>query len=399
MPSLDMIQKIALEIVDYLYFYDIAALETFSVEKKMVYCQLLNAIDETLKERNLTPQQFEIYKHYLLCGVEIVTTQDDLHADSNEQIMISSEKLKQKRLEVAYLSLLSEVKNSDIDVDVFRKDVNILILASEINKSQPEVSRRLVSQVLWSEFSGSIAAHVYQYLLRLGILPSKKLISYFKSGEVNELIFLRAMLFIEFEILRNRLYFQYDVKALTQQMFTKKMSAKHVKRRTAYYQKYSQLFSDVDFLRVLRYDLSNLDQVAEYLENINPSHCHIEIFLDKNSKWVSLLGVWELMYVQLTDPKKTIYYEINNENTCSAIASQRMESEYGLRITARNLYLYNKYASNLYDFIGRSVSLIEEQNVGFIAPDLAGIFYYHPTMSEKMTDLIETLTSQFKQYE
>ncbi len=396
MPQLNDVQNYALEIVDYLYFYDIATLETFSVEKKTVYCQLLNAIDEILKERNLTPQRFEIYKHYLLCGVEIVSTQDDLHAESSEQREESSEKTKQKRLEVAYLSLLNEVKNSDIDVDVFRKDVNILIISSEIHKSQPVVSRRLVSQVLWSEFSGGIAAHVYQYFLRLGILSSKKLVSDFEIGEVNEFIFLRAMLFIEFEILRNRLYFQYDVKALTQQISIKKVLAKHAKKRTAYYQKHAQLFSNVDFVRVLRYDLSNLNQVMEYLVNINPSHCHIRIFLDKNSKWVSLLGAWELMYVQLTDPKKAIYNEINNEDTCSAIASQKMEIEYGLRITARNLYLYSKYASNLYDFIGQSVSLIEEQNVGFIAPDLAGIFYYHPAMSEKVTELIETLTSQLK---
>ena len=159
MPQLNDIQNHALEVIDYLYFYDMAALGTFSDEKKNVYCHLLSAIGEILSERNLTPLDFEIYKHFLLCGVEIITTEDDLHADDNDKIIKSPEKLKRKRLEAAYLSLLCELEKYEINVEVFREDIQELILMSEIDLAESNVSRRLVGQVLWSEFSGGIAAH------------------------------------------------------------------------------------------------------------------------------------------------------------------------------------------------------------------------------------------------
>ncbi len=209
MPKLTEIQNIALEIVDYLYFYDIASMETFSEEKKQIYIDLLRAIDHVLSERNLSNERYEVYKHYLLCGVEIVTTQytsPDIRIGKVEEGLSEEErenaykKINQDRLKFAFTALLRVVQNSGYDSDFFGRDVTQVIILSRIDEASDAVSFRMVAQVLWSEFDGCIAAHVYRKFLNLKILSTAKSTSNNYHDEIkNEYLFLRALLFVEFE--------------------------------------------------------------------------------------------------------------------------------------------------------------------------------------------------------
>ena len=45
MPKINKTQETALEVVDFLYFYDLATLASFTEEKKEVYGQINNVID------------------------------------------------------------------------------------------------------------------------------------------------------------------------------------------------------------------------------------------------------------------------------------------------------------------------------------------------------------------
>ena len=392
MPSLKEVQHTALEVVDYLYFYDIFAAEAFDDEKKAVYCRLLNAIEHILSARNFLPAQYEIYKHYLLCGVEILTTQHSnikigkVNKSLTEQQKDEAYKqINQQRLNIACKALLKELHNSGHNTEHFYQDVVTLIHLTQIDEASEAVSFRLVSQVLWTEFKGSIATYVYRKFVELKILSKKFHPSIYDSNEPeNEYLFLRAMLFIEFEILRKKLHCEHDIKILNQMVSTEKISESLKKKRENYYQKNYKLFTSSDFLRIYKYDLTNKSQVEAYLVNISPSLCHNRIFTDQHGVWVSLLAAWHLNYEWLTT-KKSIYLEANNNGTCSDTASIIMKKNYGLAIDAKTLYLNHKKVRQFYEFIYKSTSkMVDEFECGFISPDLSSFFYYHNVMSESL---------------
>lgn len=74
----------------------------------------------------------------------------------------------------------------------------------------------------------------------------------------------------------------------------------------------------------------------------------------------------------------------------------RLMGWYGIKVSARTLYLCRRKIIGFYNFIRLSVESIEEVNVGFVAPDLANIFYFDPVMSEKVSSLLNELVTQFK---
>lgn len=382
MPSLNEVQHTALEVVDYLYFYDIVAAETFNEEKKAVYSRLLNAIEHILLRRNFSSRQYEMYKHYLLCGVEVVTTQyTNIKIGKVDESLTEPQKheayrkINQQRLGIVFQALVQEVHANGLDTEYFNQDIVTLIDLSLINEASHSVSFRLVSQVLWTEFAGSIATYIYRKFVKLNILTKKLYTSEYDCNEIeNEHIFLRAMLFIEFEILRKKLHCKYDIKSLNQVVSTEKISNSLRKKRENYYRKNYQLFTSSDFLRVYKYNLADKLQVEAYLLNVSPSFCHNRIFTIKHGVWVSLLGAWHLNYEWLTT-KKAIYDQVDNKGTCSDTASIIMKNNYGLSIDAKSLYLNHKKVRLFYDFIYKSINeMADEIQCGFISPDLSSFF-------------------------
>lgn len=76
MPKLNLVQEVALKVVDFIYFYDVVALSAFQTtgENKAVFQQLNSLIADVIAERNLLGERAEIYKHFLLCNIEMNAT-------------------------------------------------------------------------------------------------------------------------------------------------------------------------------------------------------------------------------------------------------------------------------------------------------------------------------------
>ncbi|MBF4455216.1 hypothetical protein IRT38_07430 [Acinetobacter sp. SK-43] len=395
MPRLIETQKIAFDVIDYLYFYDIAALEVFTEEKKHVYSLLVKVIHKRLSKKNLDSRQYEILKHYLLCGIEIVLNEPDrldfslhdLYTPLNENKDVNF-----MRQQIALNALVNEMKKGGVYYHGFIGDIYKIIGSSQIDEASKPVKFRLVSQVLWSEFEGSIAAHIYRKFINLKILSVAKSSPTNSYDETkNEHVFLRALLFIEFEVLRKKLHLRYDLKGVTQSVDVKNLSASLQEKRAIYYEKYSRLLNSRDFPKIYTYDQDIESQIKDYLQKLSPSFCHNRIFTNRNI-WTSLLGGWELKYEKKTNLKKSICGEVSKGQTCSEIASHVMRERYGLTVNPKNLYWYYKEKLNSYDFIREVVMLMgEEIQTGFMSPDLSSYFYYYPDMSEKINDLLNDL--------
>lgn len=70
-------QKSALTIMDYLSFHDIAFFKNFTVENISLYSCILLGIDYINEERGHDGTRAELYKHFLLCYIEIVASTPD----------------------------------------------------------------------------------------------------------------------------------------------------------------------------------------------------------------------------------------------------------------------------------------------------------------------------------
>lgn len=70
MPKLSDFQNGMISLLDYLYFYDIVAMETFSQEKLNIYRRLTALLNSIA--RNKFDHDFEVehYKHLLIVGLD-----------------------------------------------------------------------------------------------------------------------------------------------------------------------------------------------------------------------------------------------------------------------------------------------------------------------------------------
>ncbi|RYE58202.1 MAG: hypothetical protein EOP48_04050, partial [Sphingobacteriales bacterium] len=65
------VKKAIYSILHYLYFYDIVAISSTTEKKLDVYEDLLNDLQNIVENMNFVEQRGEVYKHLLLCYLEI----------------------------------------------------------------------------------------------------------------------------------------------------------------------------------------------------------------------------------------------------------------------------------------------------------------------------------------
>lgn len=400
MPKLNDVQNTAIEIVDYLYFYDIVALQTFTEEKKYFYDQLDKLIDGVLEEKHLTGRKAEIYKHYLLCGMEIVSSFDEnrewqipeLTLNERQQGEVQDQMYK-KNVIIPLRHLKERLKESCRIEGDFIKEVYDLIKLSQIDKASHSVCHKLVAQILWFGTEHGITCHVYRKIVTLGILNSSKDTAKGRYDEVHhEYVFLRALLLIEFEIFRKGLYYRHVAGDLV--VDTSRFTSSEINlKKKAYYHKYLELiFSDHKDVTVLHVDIDLADkgQVVDYLSLISKHLFHNCIFSNSNANWISLLGALLLIYEQEIDLDRSIYSEESNNSSCSDIAQRILFEQFDFSVTAKSLYLNYVKLYEIYDLIRSTMlDIVEQPKHGFLVPDLPSHFYYHGDMSTNLLELLE----------
>ncbi|ENV46383.1 hypothetical protein P255_00522 [Acinetobacter brisouii CIP 110357] len=402
MPKLNDVQNTALEIIDFIYFFDFVSLSTITARKVDIYERLNDLVESLIVNKNLKGQEAETYKHYLLCGVEILATynavQELNYTDPNlteRQKQEVNKQVNHHRLNLVWNALLEEMRESKVSEKSFAKDVVMLTIKSGIGRASHSVSFRLVAQMLAFEQGGNISCHVYRRLIKLKILNSSKETLQDHYDEIdNKHIFLRALLFVEFEMLRKRLFCEYGDQPLIMEVAPNDILESIRSRREAYYQKYQSLLNTSNnFIRINNnVDVMDSEQVQRYIKSISKNLCHNRIFSEFKGTWISLFGTWHLICEKGFELDNPIYAAMKNDDSCSARAEETMRNQYGFVISARSLKdCYNR-VKNLYFFIRDCVNdIVEEPKHGFIAPDLATHFYYHPNMSKNLLEVLEEI--------
>lgn len=120
MSKTEEIQSSAIKILDYLYFYDIVAMETFSNKKLEFYEQLSQSLKLIVQKRQYEGLRAEHYKHLLLFGIDLDASYLD---DPLESLVDDNERF----IRTLNERLCSQVVMASFSLDEFEEDLNSLL--------------------------------------------------------------------------------------------------------------------------------------------------------------------------------------------------------------------------------------------------------------------------------
>jgi hypothetical protein len=202
MPKLNDFQNSTVRLLDYLYFHDVAAMQSFSTEKLSIYSKLLATIDSLAYRRSEGMLIREHYKHLLLIGVDFELAFGKGELIENDIYVQMQEKYR------AYL--IQQIESVGFKMDHYKQDLNEILIQNPIQLITSAAAFKIVSQVLYFEYD-NISIGVLSKFLDFNFLTLAK---YQKKNKViNESflnkLFYRAMLFLEFEVFKNNLIAEY----------------------------------------------------------------------------------------------------------------------------------------------------------------------------------------------
>ena len=185
----------AFNILDYIFIHDLASMSTFSDLKNEFYGYVADEIDTINSQRGFTEYRAEVYKHYLLCGIELKLNQ-----------------VFESRFKRIIDEVLLRVKSSGFPVSTYLQDVLNICGHSNISCLDGTVKYKLLAQFLYFDFD-SASMSFFNKLLELKILSTGRLkedkMSPKHKEEMNR-VFLRVLMFCEFEILKKQIIHNYD---------------------------------------------------------------------------------------------------------------------------------------------------------------------------------------------
>lgn len=185
----------AFNILDYIFIHDLASMSTFSDLKNEFYRYVADEIDTINSQRGFAEYRAEVYKHYLLCGIELKLNQ-----------------VFESRFKRIIGELLLRVKSSGFPVSTYLQDVFNICGHSNISCLDGTVKYKLLAQFLYFDFE-SASMSFFNKLLELKILSTGRL----KEDEMSrkhkeemDRVFLRVLMFCDFEILKKQIIHNYD---------------------------------------------------------------------------------------------------------------------------------------------------------------------------------------------
>lgn len=391
MPILTDFQNGTINLLDYLYFHDIVALQTFSNEKLFFYEQLVNSLLLIVEKKQYKNFRAEHYQHLLLVGIDLNALY--IHDPSGLKKAENEEFIRDLNEE-----LCCNVTKAGFCLDNFEQDLNYLLDHYPLVELSRDVLYKIVSQILSYQFD-SITICVLSQLIDYKFFISGK---YVQRNQVDKKLFLdrvffRAMLFLEYEAFKNNLLCsQQGNKFLNFNSleFTDKADALMLARIEA------KELNTVPYKKIYQIDLNKKNDLKTYLADVKERLGHNALLTNHLANWVSLIGAWHVMYVAKTNTNKTIYRRLRTkctiESTCCEIAQLEM-NKYGFIISERSLYDSYNYTENFYQLIGIVVNEVNKSKLyGALEPVLTHFFFYDSRMGTSFKNALEEVNIKLK---
>lgn len=390
MPKLTDIQINTIKLLDYLYFYDIVSLETFSNEKLEFYKGLNDSFHLILYRRKYKGLRAEHYKHLLLAGIDL-------------NISYSCDSIKMSGIDIKSFiatfndEICSGIKKADFSLDEFNHDLQNILDQYPISRLSGALRYKIVSQFLSYEYD-NITIGAFSKLIDVGVLKVSKYSKAYQTipQEFLDKLFFRAMLFLELEVFKNNLLGSNS--KIAQIVDLNNLSDHEKVIAVIKSNAKLEALEKVDYERIYSIDLNKKNDLLTYLADVEARLGHNPIFEPNLASWVSLLGAWHLMLVKKTNLNKPLYREIpmhilDAEPACAEIAKKEM-SEYGFTVSERTLFDQHNSIFDFYQLIRITVNGMNNEGMyGVLEPVLTKYFFYDPNIGDKFKSALNKVNT------
>ena len=397
MSKTEEIQISAIKILDYLYFYDIVSMETFSNEKLEFYRQLSESLKLIIQKRQYEGLRAEHYKHLLLFGI-------DLDASCLEEPLESLVDGNESFIRALNEKLCSQVMTASFSLDEFEEDLHSLLDDYSIALMDSTLCYKIISQFLSYEFDNITIGVLIKFLdFKFLELTKYKKAYQNNKGKITQhfldKLFFRAMLYLEFETFKNDLLREsqkYEKHIDFNNLDDAERIASSMLSRSK-----ARALKDIDFAKISEIDLCKTNALKDYVINIESRLAHNAIFSNGIAKWISLLGAWHLMRAQKINLDKTVYRQTSvsiheAKIACSEIASKEMFT-YGFSTSERNLRDWHNVVFRAYESIRILVNEVnKEKYYGVLEPILTDYFFYDPVIGPAAKNAFDKFHASLK---
>ena len=333
------VKKAIYSILHYLYFYDIVAISSTTEKKLDVYEDLLNDLQNIVENMNFVEQRGEVYKHLLLCYLEISA---DAYISRNMYLT------KVKASSEIRIKLNKIVEEHNFDINQFKNHSEFLNYKYKVHL-EPEVAYKLVHR-LYHYLFGLFSLNFLIKIIEVGIIKTSKYQeskSRYSENFLNN-FFLHSMLFIEFELLKKSVYLKNneDFKYMeSKKNLGNDELVAYIRKLEDFLKEYSG--KPVDITKV---NFNEKIEIVGYIEKIGERLQYKNFFTDNLAIWFGLVGASLLLFWRHQIPKILIYANDESLNDAAAKASDTMFN-FGFTLNKRTIYKHYNAVSLYFDFV------------------------------------------------
>lgn len=387
MPKLNDFQNSTITLLDYLYFHDIMAMETFSDEKLNIYGKLEGLLESISHKRITGDLRIEYYKHLLIVGLDF-----ELTFRVDKYIFKGSE---YEQMEKNYrIYLTQQIEQLGFNLDEYEQDLEELLAKTPLESISDAAAFKIVSQMLYFEYD-NITIGVFSKFLDDGFFTVAKYKKPYQTIDeqfINKL-FLRAMLFLEFEIIKNTLIKNIGC----EKQFVDLNNLED-------YQKIIECIETrgkAQLLQGIRYDgihtVKTKNDLKKFLINVGERLAHNPIFSSGLANWISLIGAWHVKIEKNTNIERPLIIEnhYKGDSSCTALACRKLK-KYGFVISEKTLFDSYDRVYKIYELIRMTVDeLVKNKMYGPREKVLTQDFFYNPNSSPLFKEELKKAIAKF----
>lgn len=351
-------QKAVMDILDVIHFHCLYTSKCLSSEDIMLFQNIALDVQEAVNKISTEEALLDILTHYLICGLEISLSGDDLkfmnYLKGNHEIPDEVlDSILKKKKEIAFDLLSCMVSEHGVIKEDFIKQLINLTRKYEGMNIPATIAYRFA--INFNTLVHPID-HVrfYGYLNDLGIMKCAKYRC--RKKEDNQDSFNRVALLMEFEIFRVFARFCIDPGGMDE--LTLKAPPKDIpdELRKKILDEYKYLIDNVFSKEGVIYKFTNTILKEEetallLLSNVSRLFKHRRFFEGTIARWPGAWGIFLIELLRQENPKRAIYCESDNTNSISEEAKDIMD-KLNYKVSARMLYLrYSQFIKNESKFI------------------------------------------------
>lgn len=359
MPRISKKQKAFFNLLDLVYFYEISHTLLSKHDSVYFYEFFLNSINHKLIEYKISDEKRNIYKHYLICALEIYLNNEKDEYEKmikflKKDIGMSEEsyiKYCNVRADFSLEKLFSFIKEKKLDLDIFIKIFSEVFV--EIKEAGYELDYifNLTVRSFFFDFEKP-SLNLY-----------KRIIDYDFFGKNNETdihfeeddFLLRLSLLVEFELFRKymkKIMTFIKLEKIELQFPSDNLSLEGRKQlKDKYFDIVETMFITAENFHKISLPIAS--KIGS--ENFNNFFIYSNDLLKRDvffpgtkARWESMLGSYEILIFRCNGSKTAIYFEESKDTLTLSDQAKIILEDNGIEISARTLYLRYKELKKFY---------------------------------------------------